>query len=214
MAQQEFCQAQLGPARPAMLTRLAARGGVHYVGTMKHWFVILALLAGSAQAATVYRWVDEDGKVHYSDSPRPDAERVELRDPNVYSAPKNLPELESETETEPEPGAGQTIYERFSITAPEPDSAFWDNQGNFMLRLALEPGLDTEAGHRIRVSLDGEPQGTTRNLQWRFTGVNRGTHSVSAEVIDASGKRLIRTESVSFHLHQQSINLPARQANP
>lgn len=179
---------------------------------MKHWFLILSLLAGSAQAATVYRWVDEDGKVHYSDSPRPGAERIELRKPNVYSAPKNLPKIESETETDP--GADETIYQRFSITSPEPDSAFWDNQGNFMLRLALEPGLDAAAGHRIRVYLDGEPQGTTRNLQWRFTGVNRGTHSVSAEVIDASGEGVIRTESVSFHLHQQSVNLPARRANP
>ena len=187
---------------------------MHYVGNMKLWFLILSLLSGSALAADVYRWVDEDGKVHYSDSDsaRPGAERIELRDPNVYSAPKNQPKFKSEAAAEP--GADEVIYQRFSITAPEPDSAFWDNQGNFMLRLALEPGLDTAAGHRIRVYLDGEPQGTTRNLQWRFTGVNRGTHSVSAEVIDASGESVIRSESVSFHLHQQSVNLPGRQANP
>ena len=104
--------------------------------------------------------------------------------------------------------------ERLQISYPEPDSAFWDNQGNFTLRLTLEPALDSAAGHRVRVYLDGEPRGTTSNLQWRFTGVNRGTHSVRAEVIDEAGESLIQSETVSFHLHQQSVNLPARKANP
>ncbi|MDB5813195.1 MAG: hypothetical protein JWN23_312 [Rhodocyclales bacterium] len=38
---------------------------------------LFALCAGSAQAQ-VYRWVDKDGKVHYSDNPPPDA-KVEQR---------------------------------------------------------------------------------------------------------------------------------------
>lgn len=185
--------------------------GLDYVGTMKHWILIFALLGTAAHAGTVYRWVDEDGTVHYSDSPRSGAETVELRQPNVYEAPKNLPKIESRSG---QPEADQAGYQRLAITSPEPDSAFWDNQGNFTLRLSLEPALDTAAGHSIRVSLDGEVQGTTQKLQWQFTGVNRGTHSVRAEVVDESGRVLIQSDPVSFQLHQQSINLPARRANP
>lgn len=185
--------------------------GLDYVGSMKHWILTLALLGTAAQAGTVYRWVDEDGRVHYSDSPRPGAEAVELRQPNVYEAPKNLPKIQSGSRS---PETGPAGYERLAITYPAPDTAFWDNQGNFTLRLNLEPELDTSAGHRIRISLDGEVQGTTRNLQWQFSGVDRGTHSVQAEVVDGDGNALISSEPVSFHLHQQSINLPARKANP
>lgn len=173
--------------------------------------ISLVIAMGALHAAEVYRWVDEAGKIHYSDSPRPGAEAVEIREPNVYDAPENLPRIETEP---PDPETDTPGYERLQITYPEPDSAFWDNQGNFTLRLTLEPALDSAAGHRVRVYLDGESQGTTEKLQWRFTGVNRGSHSVRAEVIDEAGESLIQSGTVSFHLHQQSVNLPARKANP
>lgn len=50
-------------------------------GPMKSKLLILVVagvLPGLA-AAQVYRWVDEDGKVHYSDKPVEQAERVNIR---------------------------------------------------------------------------------------------------------------------------------------
>lgn len=41
--------------------------------------ISLVLLSLFAQA-TVYKWVDKDGKVHYSDEPHPNAEIVELKE--------------------------------------------------------------------------------------------------------------------------------------
>lgn len=41
------------------------------------WLVILGVLPAVA-LAQVYRWVDEDGKVHYSDKPVEQAERVDV----------------------------------------------------------------------------------------------------------------------------------------
>lgn len=41
-------------------------------------FLVCAGLAGAATAAEMYRWVDKDGKVHYTDSPPPpSAKKVE-----------------------------------------------------------------------------------------------------------------------------------------
>ena len=39
---------------------------------------IALLLAASLALPQAYRWVDEDGVVHYSDQPHPGAEEVEL----------------------------------------------------------------------------------------------------------------------------------------
>lgn len=39
----------------------------------------LAALPGSAQAGELYRWVDKSGKVHYSDTPAPDAAEVKKK---------------------------------------------------------------------------------------------------------------------------------------
>lgn len=37
---------------------------------------MLALLTGGAQADTLYRWVDSEGKVHYGDKPAEDAKEI------------------------------------------------------------------------------------------------------------------------------------------
>lgn len=47
--------------------------------------ILLLLLAALQAQAEIYRWVDADGTVHFSDEPRPDAgevERVQLRQIN------------------------------------------------------------------------------------------------------------------------------------
>ena len=41
-------------------------------------FVLIGLLASAAVCAEAYRWVDEDGIVHFSDRPREGAEIVQL----------------------------------------------------------------------------------------------------------------------------------------
>ncbi|MCG8435415.1 MAG: DUF4124 domain-containing protein [Gammaproteobacteria bacterium] len=41
--------------------------------------IALACTTSMPAFAQVYRWVDEDGKVHYSDKPVENAERVEMR---------------------------------------------------------------------------------------------------------------------------------------
>lgn len=44
-------------------------------------FTLLGMLALSLSVqANVYKWVDKDGKVHYSDKPQPNAEVVELKE--------------------------------------------------------------------------------------------------------------------------------------
>ena len=45
--------------------------------------ILIGLLLLSAQSlATVYRWVDENGKVHYSDEAKKNAEAVDLKENN------------------------------------------------------------------------------------------------------------------------------------
>lgn len=55
--------------------------------TVFGFLVIPILMSVGLEAGTVYRWVDENGKVHYSDRPREggDAETVELDEPQSVS---------------------------------------------------------------------------------------------------------------------------------
>src|SRR5271154_797219 len=44
-----------------------------------------------AAQATVYRWVDADGVVHFSDQPHQGATEIQVQEPQTYSAPKAAP---------------------------------------------------------------------------------------------------------------------------
>src|SRR5262249_61617017 len=47
-------------------------------------FTLLLLVCSVALAATVYRWVDEDGVVHYSDQPHANAEKLQVHAAQTY----------------------------------------------------------------------------------------------------------------------------------
>ncbi|HUS24927.1 MAG TPA: DUF4124 domain-containing protein [Candidatus Binatia bacterium] len=46
---------------------------------MRLALMLSMLLCASVQAAEVYKWVDSDGKVHYGDRPKHDAEALDVR---------------------------------------------------------------------------------------------------------------------------------------
>lgn len=162
--------------------------------------LLIALITASVSAvATVYRWVDADGQVHFSDQPVTGAKKITLRESTIYSAPV-LPE--TVTDTAVGGGGGEQkpfAYETLSVVNPEADQPIRSNEGQVNISIELQPGL--QPGHKIRVYLDGtqaaEDLATT---QISLQEVDRGTHSLEVGVIDESGKELKRSGAVSFHL--------------
>ena len=63
-------------------------------------FSLFCLLAvGAAAAQEAYRWVDEDGVVHYSDRPREGAEAIVLPAPNVATT-RRVPSAGGESQAD------------------------------------------------------------------------------------------------------------------
>lgn len=176
----------------------------------------IALAVSPAPAlADVYRWVDEDGVVHFSDEPRDGAERIEVQEPPTVRLPRPQSSGTSaatggQAEDDGDEAAG---YERFAITSPTEEQTIQSAPGEVPVSLSLEPGL--REGHRIRLLLDGSPADVSplRSLQVTLGPLDRGPHTLAAEVTDASGRVRARTETVTFYLHRPSVNLPSRQGN-
>jgi len=164
-------------------------------------FTLLLALPGQA---AMYKWVDEQGNISFSDRPQPGAEQLEEVRVQTYKAPSLPATLRSgdQEKAETEAPAG---YDKFRIVNPEPEEAIRDNGGTVVVQLNIVPGLQAEAGHRITVTLDGkaviEGQSTT---QYRLTNVERGTHTVQATVSDESGV-VASSQSVTFHLLRHSV---------
>ncbi|MCP4995805.1 MAG: DUF4124 domain-containing protein [Gammaproteobacteria bacterium] len=167
---------------------------------MKKLLVLLLLFFSTALPAEIYKWVDERGEVHFTDEPRKGAEAVELKPATIFhSAPVNPP-AEIEVTGEPEQVPIKPSYDNITIMQPMNDQAVRSNgQGNLDVVVASTPDLNK--GDNYRVSLDGIllEQDYTSNVI-SLNNLVRGTHTLSVDIVDGSGKTLLSSAEVSFHM--------------
>ncbi|HEU0224948.1 MAG TPA: DUF4124 domain-containing protein [Steroidobacteraceae bacterium] len=177
---------------------------------------ILLLLAGltlslAALPQEIYRWVDKDGVVHYSDQPgAPGAELIVLTVPNSYEpAPTDLGAAG---------GGGSTYqpqlppYESLTIVQPQPDQVYFG--ADVALTVVAELGGVLQSGHTLVFIVNGNRRPADAGFTLQLTNLERGTHFLRATVIDQAGAPLISSEQISIHVRQPSINTPQSPQRP
>jgi len=173
---------------------------------MRILFVVSVLLAAGTVLAQAYRWVDDDGIVHYSDRPEEGAERVFLpSDSRVTRRVAPTPVATAATRTTDEQATEPAAfkYESLTVASPAAEETLWNIAGILNVSLALQPEL--QAGHQVRVYFDGNPQVVT-STSFQIEEVWRGVHNLQAEVVDANGKLMIRSAPNRFYVQQTTIN--------
>lgn len=171
--------------------------------------IALMMAAGTLVAGTtLYRWVDDQGRVHYSDQPQPQAEAVEIADPATFKSVKP-----QQRQAEPAAETGETLpveetfpgYDSVRITAPKPDQVLWNLGSVLTVNISLQPSL--EPGHSVQVFYNGKEveDWPKRAFSHQIANVYRGTHTVSVSISDASGKQIATGDAVTFYVKQTSI---------
>lgn len=168
--------------------------------------MMLALtpLTGQAQ---VYRVVDEEGNVTYTDQP-----------PGDGSGPMVLPELSIiETETPPEstgdsplnenePGVKtlselRNMYRDFRIIQPLAEETFWGTANEVTVSWGgMTPLRD---GMVVMLYVDGAAQDVTGSASTDLT-LERGAHTVYIDLLNGE-KKVRTTPKVTFFVKQASI---------
>lgn len=155
--------------------------------------------------ATVYKWVDEEGVLHLSDQPHPAAEKIELPSSPLYTAPPQTPSGEATPAQQESQWAGR--YQQFVIEQPKTNEIVRSNDGSVRVAATLQPPL--QPGHQLRFYLDGiKVKGEYDTPGIKLQGVERGPHTVKAEVLDENGKVLGTTAAVEFFLRKESEITP------
>lgn len=179
--------------------------------------VFTMLLAPGLSHAKIYKTVDEDGNVAYSDTPPADVEAradstIELEINNTYNAKDSTPVPANNTNNSSQPGdivsaSGSATptdpgaaYQTIAISAPAADANLRSNSGNVSLSISLQPGL--VPGDQVRFFLDGKPVGTVTGTSLSLTNIDRGTHTVAAVVLDSAGKPRISSNTSSFSIQR------------
>lgn len=170
---------------------------------------IVALLLAQPALAQVYRWVDEDGVVHYTDRPVEGAEVVDLPESRgtTFRRPAPLPSAAPPAAAEQDDDQGFN-YQSFRIVQPSDEETLWNIGATLDVSLSLTPGL--REGHEIEVWFDGSVLESREPASLSFTvpEVYRGTHNLWARVLDSSGRVLIQSNEITFYVQQTSVINP------
>lgn len=177
----------------------------------------LLLVAGGAFAQNkIYKITDKDGNVVYTDQPPPDG-----------AVPMNLPGLsivsprENQQSVRPlnvnrrgDPQADVSalpplaellqIYSGAEIVTPQQDESLWGTGNSVNVTVDLKDEL--LPGLMVQLIFDGRtlpPRATTAIL---LEDVDRGAHTIQAEVVTVDGQIIGRTNPVNFFMRQHSVN--------
>ena len=163
-------------------------------------------------AGGFFKWVDDQGVVHYSDKPRQGAQEIKL--PKAPASPP--PTRRAGTPSQNDDGDKGVVggnYSAFSIAQPDNNETIRSNEGLINISFFIEPGL--QSGHKIRVFVDGRRlKDELTSTSFSLKGIRRGTHSMRAEIIDETGEPMASTSSVTFHLRKESILDKAKPVPP
>lgn len=181
---------------------------------MTHKTFLLILIAFSLAIMTspviaqVYKTVDADGNVTYTDKQPPDGSKpIKLAPISVIEAPIY--------EKAPDPakagGEGEEIplrdlrkiYRDFAIISPQSEESVWRPDGP--VSVAWSVGNPLQQGMQVSIYLDGAKQATTTEQVIPITGLDRGEHTLAAELRDAKNRKIATAAPVTFFIRQPNI---------
>ncbi len=174
--------------------------------------LFIALGSGLVHADEAYRWVDENGVVHYSDRPVAGAERVDIdidRGSRTQIAPPAAPVSTPGAAAQPAAAVpvptSRQQYQALDIVRPLQGETLWNIGSTLTVSLRVTPSL--APGDRIRLLYDGQQLSgvPTDQLDIQLNEVYRGQHTIQAEIENIDGETLIQSSVMTFYVRQNSI---------
>jgi hypothetical protein len=172
---------------------------------MRILLTMMLLTLAFAASASTYRWVDEQGVVHYSDKPREGAVEVQLQGAQGYSA---MPDAGSAKTGDSTEEAFQ--YNSVEIVSPYEQETLFNIETQLSLQVALVPAL--RPNHFLKLTVDGKDvtDKPVRNRSFEVGGVFRGTHTAQVTVVDKDGNTVQQSGLRTFNV-RQNIAKPRKQ---
>ena len=175
---------------------------------------VLAFAVSEAQTTKreLWMWKDANGVTHYSDVPAPGARRVTVAGGAPVSAapqtpPQTSPASSSRTSEGPVRPPPAVQYVTLEIVSPTEGATYFQADAAVEVSVSSQPAL--ASGDRLMFYLDGSAlEGADGSYQRTLTGLARGTHTVSAAILDAQGQRKISSAPRSFNIRIDTVSNP------
>jgi hypothetical protein len=193
--------------RPASVHALTAMALAALLSTAA---VIAADAPDAPAGTTTYRWVDAQGVVHYSDTPQPGAEKLQIQPAQTYqSAPTPAAGANGANGASDAPRSDS--YRACLIVQPSGEQSLFAPE-HVPVSLQLDPALHPD--DQVTVTVDGQPLQPTdeSGVRFRIDSPERGTHTLAATVRDSSGKIVCSSPPVTFYVQRPSLLSPLAPA--
>lgn len=159
----------------------------------------LLLSSIAVSATTVYKKINEDGSVEYSDKPFPGAKPLKLKnisDQTTLPVPTPPSKLSPATPNK----AAKVTYD-IAITSPAQGATIRNNQGNFTV-LVQKKG-EARKRYKSRVFVNGVPVGSaSQDAVFNIKNADRGELKIKAQLLSSSGKVLATSNETVVYLHR------------
>jgi hypothetical protein len=165
---------------------------------------LLAMMIFLAQVtvADVYKTVDKNGNVIYTDKPRAEnSEKLKLREVNTVPGAEPLPQSNPVSSYDSQPAA---LNYQISIISPRSDVTIPVGQRDLAIAINLVPGL--QEGHLLVYFMNGELLEETTANNIIVKDVPRGTHTLVVEAIDGNGQSLGTSAPTIVNVIRPNIN--------
>jgi hypothetical protein len=166
-----------------------------------------ALLFVCTAHAGLYKGLDDEGNVIYSDKPFENAEQFTPPPLSIMDAPKVKPKEEAVEEP------AEFKYTDFNIGSPKNNQTIW-NEPDLIVTLQLKPALNTAEGHTVWLMMDKKPLvKNSQSMSLPIGRADRGAHQLQAQVRTKEGKILVRTRAIVVHIKNSVVPRAVPRAN-
>ena len=157
-------------------------------------------MPGTKALAEVYKRVNPDGSVEFTDVPDKKGEKpIAIEPSSSYSPPKQPLTLPTPKGPDKKAFAG---YESVNITQPADGAIIRDNTGNLTVSVTSSPAL--QDGDSYVLLMDGSKVGEGRTGTFKLSNIPRGSHTLWVQIQDGEGNSLIQPRAVTFDLKRFS----------
>jgi len=157
-------------------------------------------IANTEEGKKLYKVIDKNGNVSYSDQPSPGAQEVIIKDvPSINIKKTNIDFEALEEQLEAQREVSSDYYSTADFSNLEEDGVIRNNGGSVTLTASLEPSLSK--GHFLKFYIDGKLIGEQqKELSITAQEIEYGSHTASFSVVSKNGVKVQDSKTVKFNL--------------
>ncbi len=157
--------------------------------------LLLGTLSCNLAHAEIYKTVDKNGRVTYSDTPPPNtnAKPIELKSINTTPA-VGLPNVSYTPPANDGPQDDSTY--QLQLIAPANGTTLMADERSVTLSVSLNGKLQN--GDLFAYKLDGNTLAKTTEAAYTLNEPPRGEHSLTVEIVDTQDKTLAQSDTITI----------------